>query len=497
MKGKFKMYGKIMIQKMEKAYLTVYLSLVFGIILSLLLALIEGAAIGAVRAQAELAADLGLDSVFAEYNREILDQYELFFIDSSYGGQGGGIGNVEARLSGYIGKNIDADKDVGAFAGTTYLRLTNPYLEIKEVSYAGDNYGEVWKAQAVAYMKAVYGKDIINTVKEHMETVQKNEMDTRDAAAELREQKKQFERALAEKEITEYDTETSDGSSYQKVSELVDRLIGGGLLKLVMPNGDKISKVTVNVNDYYSGRIRSGKVNVGIGLHEGAPAADNLADELIYGEYLMKTCGNYRDKKENSLLNYQIEYILYGFSSDASNLSACLATLFAIRSVGNLVSVYSNSNMKNQAENVSKLLCALIASPELAPILTNILLGMWALAESAADIKNLLDGGKVPLIKKENQWSLSLLGILAGDMEGSGKKNEGLSYQAYLRVLLGLMDKQKKAVRSLDIVEMDIRQTQGNKYFRIDRCIDYMKVSFGFIDASGHDFVFDKMMCYE
>ena len=54
-------------KKTENAYLTVYLSLVFGIVLSLLFALIEGAAIGAVRAQAELVADLGLDSVFAEY----------------------------------------------------------------------------------------------------------------------------------------------------------------------------------------------------------------------------------------------------------------------------------------------------------------------------------------------------------------------------------------------------------------------------------------------
>ena len=65
-------------QTRYNAYLTVYLSLVFGIILSLLFVFIEGAAIGAVRAQAELVADLGLDSVFAEYNREILNQYDLF-----------------------------------------------------------------------------------------------------------------------------------------------------------------------------------------------------------------------------------------------------------------------------------------------------------------------------------------------------------------------------------------------------------------------------------
>lgn len=484
-------------QRKETAYLTVYLSLVFGIVLSLFLALIEGAAIGAARTQAELAADLGLDSVFAEYHREILDQYELFFIDSSYGSTSGGIGMTEKHLSDYLAKNMDPDKGIDVYGATTYLKLTNPYLEIREVSYASDNYGAVWKAQAVAYMKAVYGGDIINTVKDHIETVKKNEMDTRDVASELKKQKEEFEKALEEKEIIELDTETSDGNSYTKVSKLVDKLISGTFLKLVIPSSEKLSQASVRTNDYYSGRVRAGKVNSGVGLHEGAFGAGGLADELIYGEYLMKVCGNYHNQKEDSVLKYQIEYILYGLSSDASNLSACLATLFAVRSAGNLIAIYSNSGMKAQAEAVAEILCCLIACPELTPVLKNILLGVWALAESVADIKNLLDGGKVPLIKKEGQWSLSLSGVLSGNFFGSGKKEEGLSYQAYLRVLLGLMNQQKKVARSLDIVEMDIRETEGNRYFRIDQCIDYMKVNFGFADAAGHDFVFEKMMCYE
>ena len=64
-------------------------------------------------------------------------------------------------------------------------------------------------------------------------------------------------------------------------------------------------------------------------------------------------------------------------------------------------------------------------------------------------------------------------------------------------MFLGLMNKNTKAARSLDIVEMDIRQTANNENFRIDRCMDYMMVHFGFQDADGHDFVFWKKMCYQ
>lgn len=484
-------------KKRENAYLTVYLSLVFGVVLSLLLALIEGAAASAARAQSEICADLGLDSVFAEYNREILNQYELFFIDSSYGGKSGGIGKTRQHLSDYIAKNIDPDEDVGAFGGITYLRLTNPYLEISEASFASDNNGEVWKSQAVAYMKAIYGGDIIDAVKSHMDTVASNKMDTRDAAAEIKEKKSDFEKALEDKQITEYDAQTSDGDSYSKLSEIMDNLMDGVLLKNVIPSGRDVSDAEINTNDYYSARAKAGNANSGIGLHEGAPLADGLANELIYGEYIMKMCGNYLDEKENSCLKYQTEYILYGFSSDKSNLSACISSLFAIRLVGNVISVQSNEELKNQAEGVSSLICAVLLSPELEPALTGIILSICALEESASDIKTLLDGKKVPLIKNESQWRLSLLDVLASNLKTGKDSDPGLSYQEYLRVLLCLMDKDKKAERNLDIVEMDIRQTEGNGNFRIDRCIDYMKARFGFMDARGYDYVFEKKMCYE
>ena len=183
-------------QTRYNAYLTVYLSLVFGIILSLLFVFIEGAAIGAVRAQAELVADLGLDSVFAEYNREILNQYDLFFVDSSYGGASGGIGMVEGRLSDYMSYNMTPDKGLVMPLEYNLLKLQNPYLEISEVSCAGDDECMVWKAQAVNYMKAVYGGDIISGVREHMDQVSSKGLTGQDVAGAVAEQRQEFEENL-------------------------------------------------------------------------------------------------------------------------------------------------------------------------------------------------------------------------------------------------------------------------------------------------------------
>lgn len=74
---------------MRKGYITVYLSLVTGILLSLLLTVIEGVRMHTIRTQTECVMDMAMDSALAEYHREMLEQYELFFIDMKYLLRGG------------------------------------------------------------------------------------------------------------------------------------------------------------------------------------------------------------------------------------------------------------------------------------------------------------------------------------------------------------------------------------------------------------------------
>ncbi len=481
----------------EGAYLTVYLSLVFAIVLSLLLALIQGAAAGAARAQSDLVADLAMDSVFAEYNREVLNQYELFFIDTSYGTGFGGVGRLESRLKAYMEQNMDPDKSLNMAGATTLLKLSNPYLEIEEVSYASDENGAVWKAQAIAYMKAAYGGDLISAVKDHLDIVEGNALNIKDVAAETIQQKEALEEALAAHEIIEYNDESEEGFSYQGLSDTVDSLLGDGMLYLVLPRGASVSGAVVDKSEYLSERMRSGRVNRGCGLREGTAPPNGLTDELIYGEYLMKMCGNYAEVKEGGCLAYQIEYILYGNNSDAANLRASIMSLFSVRSAANLIYLYSDSAKKKQVQTVATVICTLLTVPELADVLAFVIMGVWALAEGVVDVRTLLDGGRVPLLKHSKDWNLELSGIFGDLFSGDGKAEDGLLYRDYLRIFLALMNRKDKVLRSLDIVEMDIRQTAGNEQFRIDRCVDYMQAGFGFSDAWGHEFVFHRRMCYE
>jgi len=95
---------------MRKGYMTVFLTLSLTLILSLVFTVIEGARISAIRMKFECAADIGMNSVLAEYHREMLKQYDLLFVDTSYGSGNADIGNTEAHLKNYIRKNLRTEK---------------------------------------------------------------------------------------------------------------------------------------------------------------------------------------------------------------------------------------------------------------------------------------------------------------------------------------------------------------------------------------------------
>lgn len=74
-------------------------------------------------------------------------------------------------------------------------------------------------------------------------------------------------------------------------------------------------------------------MNQGCGLTEGIETPDGIDDEQFYGQYLLDRYGNYTNQKEQSLLKYQVEYILYGSDSDAVNLQSMVRRLLAMRAV--------------------------------------------------------------------------------------------------------------------------------------------------------------------
>ena len=240
-----------------------------------------------------------------------------------------------------------------------------------------------------------------------------------------------------------------------------------GILYLVTEDASQISDRVINTANYVSHRDCSR------GTGAAAAKTDSAVDEVLFQEYLFEKCACYTDTRESGELSYEIEYILGGKSSDMENLKWVAGRLILLREVANVSYLYTDKQKMEEADLLAWGLSIVALKPQLQPMIKNSVLFAWAYAESIQDVRLLLSGSKVPLLKTADTWHLSLDHMLnyQEHLEQS-KDAEGLDYAMYLRILLLLQDQEEKTKRFMDVVEMNLRKTEGNRFFRMDGCVD-------------------------
>lgn len=202
----------------------------------------------------------------------------------------------------------------------------------------------------------------------------------------------------------------------------------------------------------------------------------SFADKMLFQEYIMKKFTNYvnapADEEGNPhVLKYEVEYILCGHEDDKSNLAETAKNLVRIREVANFLYIQTDEAKQGEAELVATAICMLLLMPEFIDAVKEIILGGWAYAESICDVRTLLRGGKVPLVKSETTWKTGLFDIVNPMGSGVLRTDEGLDYGTYLRVLLFMKNEADKTGRAMDIMELNVKATQGYGNFGLDNCL--------------------------
>ena len=142
------------------------------------------------------------------------------------------------------------------------------------------------------------------------------------------------------------------------------------------------------------------------------------------------------------------------------------------------------------------MVCNLALVPELAPVLEAAILIGWAYAESIYDIRTLLSGGRVPLIKSAESWHYGLDSALSGELGEEETGGSGLSYEDYLRIFMMCTDLHTLTARAMNMVEADIRLTAGNKAFRLDGCFVDLESAVQVNSSYGYDFEIVRKKTY-
>ena len=86
----------------RRGSITVFLSLILSLMVSLVCAGITSVRIAAARVQILNGMDIGLYSLFGQYDRKLLEEYDLFALDGSGGGGEVKLATVYDNLISYM-----------------------------------------------------------------------------------------------------------------------------------------------------------------------------------------------------------------------------------------------------------------------------------------------------------------------------------------------------------------------------------------------------------
>lgn len=150
--------------KREDASITVFLTLILLILMSLICGMVEITRGKVCHNQASRILQIGIDSLMAEYNRPMYDEYHLFFLED--------VGkSYEDTMRFYIEKNLE--KRAGLFPLTDMYDGSVSNILVTNKSYVTENGGEELLQQICEYMKRETVSEILEKVKSKKETLDK------------------------------------------------------------------------------------------------------------------------------------------------------------------------------------------------------------------------------------------------------------------------------------------------------------------------------------
>lgn len=475
----------------KKGSITIFSALSFMLIASFLFALLEAGRVSHLRTYAGMRSELAIESVCAEYQPGLWQDYRLLCLDGAYGGEKFSMDYVTGVFGARIRANLEQEGVVGRFLGME-LEMVSP----KDYRLLTDGDGSVFLYCVSEYMKRNLPVEAAKILYEkyqkgeEMENSQQTEQSVENAQAAIEEAKKAEEQADNDTAENSADvgaaedgtgggtgangTDETQMSYGEQASEEVEEnplevvlaLKQNALLGMVTGNVGSLSTRQINNSDAL------GKRSCERGTDSQMPKA-GWYDKVLVLEYLDTYFADYSNPASDHALSYELEYVLCGKESDKDNLEGVVKRLLLMRMAANVTHILSDSAKKKDALIMANALAGFTGNPAVIQVVQIGIVAAWAYVESILDIRALLEGDKIALLKSNEQWVTRLGSLMQVFGDGTKTKNctNGLSYQDYLKGFLFTMGNKKMACRMMDIMEQNLHLVPDYRNCRMDHML--------------------------
>lgn len=157
----------------------------------------------------------------------------------------------------------------------------------------------------------------------------------------------------------------------------------------------------------------------------------------------------------------ETEYLLYGDFSDTENKKRFLNDFTGLRTGLNLYHIIQDPEKMQELSTLANL----TAPGPGAPAAQGVLASAWAFSEALNDRKILDGGGKVPILKKKENWALSIENLHR--QEGGvlyPAVQEGKNYGEYLELFLYFANHEKKLLRIMDLIQINMKTQTDSRF---------------------------------
>lgn len=494
----------------QKGSITVFYSLMLSLILALISSLLLSAKISAGRAQTAMAMDQAMFSAMAKYDAELLKEYHLFFLDGGYGSNTLQTGKILDELESDISYLLMPSKEKALWGAIDFLDLSLEGSAIMGYTLATDQKGSVFREQIVQYMEDTMVLQSISSITgellnqnpgtgdsgiqdisfsngtisnpgnviERLESVADGfsvetlEQETSGSDEENVDENKNSSGGGQTSKLTQ--GETAKVETTKEMLKSVEMLKSTSILNLVVKSPEGLSGWETDKKILVSNR----KCQSGMGLIETVKDTDTLQAKYLFQEYLMQNINHYRNKLHETGPAYGLEYILCGKSSDVENLESVVGKLLLMREVANTAYLYSDTEKRASVQAIAILISSAILLPELEPVVEAAILLAWAYVESLVDVRGLLSGKSVPLVKSASTWQVGFeqLPTAISNPDACTKSSGNTDYKDYLALLLPAVSEDEKTMRCMDVIELTMRGLPGKEGFSMDCAVDSLEI---------------------
>lgn len=495
--------------KDNRGSISIFIALILLAILSSTLLLIDGVRIIYGSAKIKQTIVGANEHILANYHRELQERYHLFLLDPGFIVERG----ISKEIQTYLENSICDSKQ----ANTLYPFEIETISIVREVYPDEEDFASI-KHQIREYMKYQQTAEWTSELMEKMTTLKDKDSKENETKSLLDQQQRDMESQLEEE--AQKETKSQEGADSGKMSEeglgggnfnetgeenptqivqedprkVVMDIMNEGILRVVLPSGKSLSSRKISGNSLPSEEIKKiqeqngtmpaidflalDKIKTLFVDSNISKAINEMSTEAVNIAYCMDSFSNFSKKTDNkqaTKLNYEVEYILHGGKTDKENLENIVNRILLFRFGTNFTYALTDASLNAQALSIAAAIAGVTGLPAIITALKTMILAAVSYAESVLDVRSLLAGNKIPILKNAWNWTISIenIGSILSSKTTVANDENGMNYEDFLKIfLLSQTDSDAKYGRMLDLMQENIREK--------DKSFAIMEAIFGY-----------------